>query len=255
MSAIRRLLRRKGLDCPGLLPTLRIGFLNAIHSTRSFTTIAGSPTSSHLDGTAQNDSSRLVIEKIARFPQGAYNFEHLRQQGFCFFDKTRYIPLLSDTSSPVKLFCRPRRFGKSLTLSMMETFHGVQFKGEYNQLFKGLDIDKVVNQGVIACGQYLILKFDFSLASLGDTPKKSAENLNKYINQVLRNFVRLYDACGLKLELEDCDFGDRDNAADNLFWVVRAVDKEITRIQSKADHQNNFYDVRGVCLCRRVVSP
>ncbi|KAF8535948.1 hypothetical protein BDD12DRAFT_318684 [Trichophaea hybrida] len=248
MSAIARLLRRNGLDCPGLPATLRIGFLNAILSTRSFTTITGSPTSSHLDGTTQNDSSRLVIEKIERFPQGAYNFQHLRKQGFSFFDKTRYIPLLSETSSPVKLFCRPRRFGKSLTLSMMEKFHGVQFKGKYNQLFKGLDVDRVVNQGDIEYGRYLILGFDFSLASLGGTSEKSVENLNDYINSTLQDFVQFYEASGLKLKLECCDFGNRDEAALNLYWVVRAVDTEITRIQSKADHQNIFYDVRGIFL-------
>jgi len=156
MSAIGRLLQRKSLNCPSLPATLRIRFLNAAPSTRSFTTNTGCLTSSHPDGTAQNDSSRLVIEQIAQFPQGAYNFEHLRKQGFSFFDKTRFIPLLSETSSPVELFCRPRRFGKSLTLSMMENFLGVQFKGKYNQLFKGLDVDKVVNQGHLAYGQYLI---------------------------------------------------------------------------------------------------
>jgi len=80
---------------------------------------------------------------------------------------------------------------------MMENFHGVQFKGKYNQLFKGLDVDKVVNQGHIAYGRYLILGFDFSLVSLGGTPEKSAENLNDYINSTLQDFLQFYEASGL----------------------------------------------------------
>jgi len=139
-------------------------------------------------------------------------------------------------------------------LSMMENFHGVQFKGKYNQLFKGLDVDKVVNQGHIAYGRYLILGFDFSLVSLGGTPEKSAENLNDYINSTLQDFVQFYEASGLKLSIEHRDFDNRDKAAHNLYRVVRGVDTAITRIQTEADHQNIFYGVQGVCLSRRVVS-
>jgi hypothetical protein len=97
------------------------------------------PKRSRLDSrkeASQSPSSKLVVSgELEKFPLGDSDFYDIRQPGLVYFDKTEYIPVL-ETGSDVQLVCRPRRFGKSLTVSMLQYFHGFQFRTEYDQLFK-----------------------------------------------------------------------------------------------------------------------
>jgi hypothetical protein len=75
---------------------MKFGFLNATSRTRLFTTFTVIEFPASLpDGPTKNDSSRLVVGNIARFPHGAYNFQELRDQGSHFsttHDKYVYSP-------------------------------------------------------------------------------------------------------------------------------------------------------------------
>ena len=81
--------------------------------------------------------SRLVVSgELNEFPLGFSNFRQIREfPGLAYFDKTSYIPIIA-RGPLVKLFCRPRRFEKTLTISMLHHFHGFEFRGQYDQLFK-----------------------------------------------------------------------------------------------------------------------
>lgn len=74
-------------------------------------------------------------EKSIRYPIGVQSFERLREEGFVYVDKTRFIPELLKKN--FYFMSRPRRFGKSLLLSTFEAY----FKGK-KELFEGLDIYK-----------------------------------------------------------------------------------------------------------------
>lgn len=82
----------------------------------------------------------LVIQgdKIVSFPRcSESNFSSLRNnKHFAYFDRTGYISVLDSIDNTALLFLRPRRFGKSLTISMLEHFHGIRYKAEYDMLFK-----------------------------------------------------------------------------------------------------------------------
>jgi hypothetical protein len=88
-------------------------------------------------GSTASSSSKIVISgKLERFPLGQSDFREIRQlPGLAYFDKTEYIPVL-ENGSAVQLVCRPRRFGKSLTVSTLRYFHGFQFRNLYDKLFK-----------------------------------------------------------------------------------------------------------------------
>jgi Predicted AAA-ATPase len=78
----------------------------------------------------------VVNGELKRFPVGESDFGMARKiPGVAYFDKTEYIPELAKGGA-VQLVCRPRRFGKSLNVSMLQYFHGVQYRDEYDQLFK-----------------------------------------------------------------------------------------------------------------------
>ncbi len=74
-----------------------------------------------------------------KLPIGIENFEKLRTEGFYYVDKTGLIKELLDNWGEVNLFTRPRRFGKSLNMNMLQYFFEY---GCDSKLFEGLEIDK-----------------------------------------------------------------------------------------------------------------
>ena len=75
-------------------------------------------------------------------PVGVEDFKKLIDKKYCFVDKTRFIKSLLDEPTDVTLITRPRRFGKTLTLSMLRYFFTLENAQENRLLFHGLDIEK-----------------------------------------------------------------------------------------------------------------
>ena len=75
-------------------------------------------------------------------PVGIEDFKDLVTGNYYFIDKTRFIQELIDTQSKVTLITRPRRFGKTLSLSMLQYFFTLENAEENRQLFAGLDIER-----------------------------------------------------------------------------------------------------------------
>ena len=57
-----------------------------------------------------------------KLPVGIENFEEIRSNGYYYIDKTKLIEQLIDNRGKVNLFTRPRRFGKTLNMSMLKCF-------------------------------------------------------------------------------------------------------------------------------------
>lgn len=75
-------------------------------------------------------------------PVGIEDFKRLVTDNYYFIDKTRFIKELIDTQGVVTLITRPRRFGKPLSLSMLQYFFTLENAAENRQLFAGLDIER-----------------------------------------------------------------------------------------------------------------
>ena len=73
-----------------------------------------------------------------KMPLGVENFRDLAEGGYAYVDKTYFIKKLLDNGIPVTLLTRPRRFGKTLTLSMVKEFFDINNKD--NNIFEGLKI-------------------------------------------------------------------------------------------------------------------
>ena len=74
---------------------------------------------------------------IKKFPIGIDGFEKIRTNDFYYVDKTMFIAELLENWGEVNLFTRPRRFGKSLNMSMLKSFFEI---GGSRVLFEGLKI-------------------------------------------------------------------------------------------------------------------
>ena len=79
------------------------------------------------------------MTELKKLPIGIEDFEKIRQEDFYYVDKTRLIEQLLAQWGEVNLFTRPRRFGKSLNMSMFQHFFEI---GSKKILFNGLEIAK-----------------------------------------------------------------------------------------------------------------
>ncbi|MBR3456574.1 MAG: AAA family ATPase, partial [Selenomonadaceae bacterium] len=85
-------------------------------------------------------------ERKRPMPVGIEDFKKLVQGGYYFVDKTRFIRDLLDLRTDVTLITRPRRFGKTLALSMLQYFFTMEHAEENRNLFRGLDIERAGEQ-------------------------------------------------------------------------------------------------------------
>ena len=95
--------------------------------------------------------------KAFRLPYGESNFEYLRENDYIYVDKTRFIEKLEYEKKVIYL--RPRRFGKSLFLSMLSCFYDVEKHDKFDMLFKGLDI---YENTTTPHNHLYVMHFDFS---------------------------------------------------------------------------------------------
>lgn len=79
--------------------------------------------------------------KEMNIPVGVSDFEEIRKNGYYYIDKSGLIgELISRTGTKVTLITRPRRFGKTLGMSMLESFFDI--RKDSRKLFEGLEITK-----------------------------------------------------------------------------------------------------------------
>ena len=119
-------------------------------------------------------------------PYGIQNFVTIAEQNIYFVDKTMYIPELESQARNLFFIC-PRRFGKSVFLSMLHAYYDIRTKDKFQQWFGDLWIGKhpTPNQG-----RYQVLHLDFS--QVGGTIEKLEEKFNFYLGVQLDGFVRRY---------------------------------------------------------------
>ena len=118
-----------------------------------------------------------------RLPVGEDDFAKVRQE-YYFVDKSPFIREFMDRHGAVTLFTRPRRFGKTLTLSMLRYFFDIDHAEENRQLFEGLaiarDADAMWEQGTRPV-VFLSLK-EWKADSWGDMQNIIKERLGSYFN-------------------------------------------------------------------------
>ena len=86
---------------------------------------------------------------------GVEDFSEVIKENCYYIDKTKWIEEILEDKSKIKLFTRPRRFGKTLNMSMLKYFFDIENKEENKKLFSGLDIEK--SEYMSEQGQYPVI--------------------------------------------------------------------------------------------------
>ena len=147
-------------------------------------------------------------QNVKRLPYGINDFEAIIEQNQYYVDKTMFLPLLENQPSNI-FFIRPRRFGKSIFLSMLHAYYDCSKKEKFQTLFGDLWVGK---HPTPLQGKYQILHLDFSY--VGGSIEKLEENFNMYLRVKLDGFMRIYQ------EFYLADFQEKffksDSAAEKL---------------------------------------
>ena len=139
-----------------------------------------------------------------QMPIGVDNFFDIRSKHYYFVDKTDFIRQLIDGHSAVTLITWPRRFGKTLTLSMLEYFFSIEKEAQSRHLFDGLAIEGAGAAYMAHRGQYPVLFLslkDFSCRSWPDMLDMAEEHGVKYTGVIIDNYED--DVSGDVVEQED----------------------------------------------------
>ncbi|RLA70135.1 MAG: hypothetical protein DRG30_09525, partial [Epsilonproteobacteria bacterium] len=130
---------------------------------------------------------------MKKIPYGISDFVRLKTENFYFIDKTDYIPLIEESSSSYLMFLRPRRFGKSLLIAILEAYYDIHFKNEFDEIFGDTYI---IDHKTKEASSYMVLRFDFSAIDISDVE----ESFRGYLWRHLNSFIEKY-----KLNIQNID--------------------------------------------------
>jgi hypothetical protein len=125
---------------------------------------------------------------MIKFPYGISNFQDIIKDNFYYVDRTDRISQIEETGKQL-LFLRPRRFGKSLLLSMLENYYDVACAEQFETLFGNLAIGKNPTE---LHNKFFVLSWDFSAVSPQGEAQQIRDAMYKYLNETIRDFAKYY---------------------------------------------------------------
>ncbi|MDD6891485.1 MAG: ATP-binding protein [Bacteroidales bacterium] len=127
-----------------------------------------------------------MLNGIKKLPYGVSDFVSVRERNLYYVDKTMYLPELEDQPDTL-IYIRPRRFGKSLFISMMEAYYDKRMADRFDELFGDLWIG---SHPTPIRNRYQVLHLDFS--QIGGTTAQLEEKFNLYCRRELDFFLDRY---------------------------------------------------------------
>ncbi|MBV3639435.1 AAA family ATPase [Bacteroides cellulosilyticus] len=132
------------------------------------------------------DPLKYIVPGRKRLPYGMMNFAVIRREDYYYVDKTRFIPMIEEADR-FFFFIRPRRFGKSLTLNVLQHYYDVRTRDRFEDLFGDLYIGQ---HPTPSRNTYLVLYLNFS----GITGELSnyRKGLDAHCGITFENFCKKY---------------------------------------------------------------
>ena len=156
---------------------------------------------------------KMGNRKKKKLPIGISDFKEIIENNYYYFDKTKFIENILEDGSKVKLFTRPRRFGKTLNMSMLKYFFDIKNKGENRKLFENLEISK--SEYFKKQGNFFVISISFK--------NYDAENWESGFNTIKNEIKLLYNEFYLiRDNLNQSDLADFDAIwlkKNNADWI------------------------------------
>ena len=179
---------------------------------------------------------------MKRIGIGVSDFKHLIEEDFYYFDKTKFIDEIIKDGAQVKLFTRPRRFGKTLNISMLKYFFDIKKADENRKLFRDLYIEKT--DSFKEQGQYPVV-----FLSLKDLKATTWEEMERKIIITLSDFLSEYEY--LLNELSGINFEN----LKNIIYKEAGIDDLTTTLKFLTKILYEKYNKKIVVLVDEYDSP
>ena len=175
---------------------------------------------------------KTVKEEVKRIPYGMMNFVAVREDNYYYVDKTRFIEKV-ENSNRYFFFIRPRRFGKSLTMSMLRHYYDINQSDKFQNLYGDLYIGKHPTPNH---NKYLVIYLNFAVvnADLGNYRSALDAHCNTRFNSFCDNYARLLPE-GIKDELNK-----KNGCVAQLDYIYDECDKAGLKIYLFIDEYDHF---------------
>ena len=173
-----------------------------------------------------------IAPKRKRIPYGMMNFAVIRRDDCYYVDKTRFIPII-ENADKFFFFIRPRRFGKSLTVSMLQHYYDIAAKDKFDALFGDLYIGKYPTRDR---NSYLVLYLNFSgiVGELHNYRKgldAHCQTMFDYFCDIYANYLPQ----GIKEKLDE-----KEGAVEQFEYLFTECNKTNQRIYLFIDEYDHF---------------
>ena len=190
---------------------------------------------------------------MKKIPIGVDDFKKLIENNAYYIDKTKFIADILDDAAEVKLFTRPRRFGKTLNMSTLKYFFDIQNANENRKLFNGLDIEK--SEYFSEQGKHPVI-FISMKGIKATTWEETKKDIALLVLDLFSNFRYLLDDLNdfdlprfKKYLLSDIDISELKNSLTFLTKILyQKYEKEVILLIDEYDnplitaHKYDFYD-------------
>ena len=175
-------------------------------------------------------------------PVGIENFKELREEGYYYVDKTFLIYEILINKAKVTLFTRPRRFGKTLNMSMLKYFFNIENKKENRKLFENL---KISNSTYMSeQGKYPVI-----FISLKDLKENNWEECLESIKDIMYKVFNDYEFLREKLNLVEKRQFDK-------IWEMTGNEKNFkTSLLDLSKYLNKYYSKKVIILIDEYDAP
>ena len=174
---------------------------------------------------------------------GIQDFEKLIENNCFYVDKTKFIKEWWENADDVTLITRPRRFGKTLTMNMLDHFFSIKYAGQ-GKLFEGLDIWKEEKYQKLQ-GTYPVISLTFA-----NIKERDFETTKLKMNMILEQLYQRYSF------LKEGDFlNDKEKAYfDRVSGTMNDADATLA-LHKLSEFLNRYYDKKVIILLDEYDTP
>ena len=175
-------------------------------------------------------------------PVGIEDFKELIQEGYYYIDKTLLIDEMLMNKSKVTLFTRPRRFGKTLNMSMLKYFFDVKDKEENKKLFENLKVSN--SEYMSEQGKYPVI-----FISLKDLKEDTWEECLESIKDIMYKIFNEYNFLREKLNVVEKRQFDK-------IWEIIGNERNFkTSLLDLSNYLNKYYGEKVIILIDEYDAP
>ena len=175
------------------------------------------------------------VQELKRIPYGKTDFNDFREKNLYYVDKTRFIRIIEEKGDFLFL-TRPRRFGKSLFLGILEAYYDIHYKDRFDYFFMGSDIYRNPTREK---NSYLVFKLNFS--AINPNISRIEETFLDYIKESAYGFVQKYEKL-LDIDLKTAkeELFSKKNASEVMVALLRYCKIQDQKIYVIIDEYDNF---------------